>query len=188
MTNLEGRVIRRRMALPPPPDVRTDLQVMVELAKRLGRGEYFTDEPREVFEELRRASSGGIADYAGITYERIEAEQGVFWPCPSEDHPGTQRLFTESFPTASGRARFIRVDHRDAAELPDSTFPCVLTTGRNMQQYQSGTQTRRVKALNVALPEPRAEIHPDLARRHGIGHATVEPEFGRCADPHATRH
>ncbi|MBG0561151.1 molybdopterin oxidoreductase family protein [Actinoplanes aureus] len=168
MTNLEGRVIRRKMALPPPPDVKTDLTVMTELAGLLGRGEFFTDEPRAVFEELRRASAGGIADYAGITYERIEAEQGVFWPCPSEDHPGTPRLFADSFPTASGRARFIRVDHRDAAELPDLSFPYVLTTGRNMQQYQSGNQTRRVKALNVALPEPRAEIHPDLARRHGI--------------------
>ncbi|WP_205863274.1 molybdopterin oxidoreductase family protein [Planosporangium thailandense] len=168
MTNLEGRVIRRRRALPPPPDVRTDLQMLTELAGRLGRGEYFTDDPRAVFEELRRASAGGIADYAGISYERIDAEQGVFWPCPSEDHPGTPRLFTDGFPTSTGKAMFHRVEHRDPAELPDREFPYVLTTGRNMQQYQSGTQTRRVKALTVALPEPRAEIHPDLGRRHGI--------------------
>jgi assimilatory nitrate reductase catalytic subunit len=168
MTNLEGRVIRRKMALPPPPLVKSDLTVLAELAGHLGRGKFFSDEPREVFEELRRASAGGIADYAGITYERIEDEQGVFWPCPDETHPGTPRLFADGFPTASGRARFIRVDHRDAAEVPDSSFPYVLTTGRNMQQYQSGNQTRRVRALNVALPEPRAEIHPDLARRHGI--------------------
>ncbi|MBB4750752.1 assimilatory nitrate reductase catalytic subunit [Actinoplanes lobatus] len=168
MTNLEGRVIRRRMALPPPPMVKSDLTVLTELAGLLGRGEFFTDEPKAVFEELRRASAGGIADYAGISYERIEAEQGVFWPCPDEQHPGTRRLFADGFPTASGRARFVRVDHRDPAEVPDDAFPYVLTTGRNMQQYQSGTQTRRVRALNVALPEPRAEIHPDLARRHGI--------------------
>ncbi|GAA4602291.1 assimilatory nitrate reductase catalytic subunit [Actinoplanes octamycinicus] len=168
MTNLEGRVIRRTRALPPPPMVKTDLTVLTDLAGLLGRGEFFTDQPRAVFEELRRASAGGVADYAGISYERIESEDGVFWPCPSEDHPGTPRLFTESFPTASGRARFIRVDHRDPAEVPDQAFPYVLTTGRNMQQYQSGNQTRRVKALTVALPEARAEIHPDLARRHGI--------------------
>ncbi|MBO3742257.1 molybdopterin oxidoreductase family protein [Actinoplanes flavus] len=168
MTNLEGRVIRRKMALPPPPMVKSDLTVLTELAGLLGRGEFFTDEPEAVFEELRRASAGGIADYAGISYERIEAEQGVFWPCPDERHPGTRRLFADGFPTASGRARFVRVDHRDPAEVPDDAFPYVLTTGRNMQQYQSGTQTRRVRALNVALPEPRAEIHPDLARRHGI--------------------
>ncbi|WP_285904623.1 molybdopterin oxidoreductase family protein [Paractinoplanes hotanensis] len=166
MTNLEGRVIRRKRALNPPPDVKTDLETLAELARRLGREE--SSDPRTVFDELRRASAGGIADYAGITYERIEAEDGVFWPCPAEDHPGTPRLFADGFPTPDGRARFIRVEHRDPAETPDRTYPYVLTTGRNMQHYQSGTQTRRVKALNVALPEPRAEIHPDLARRHGI--------------------
>ncbi|OJF16000.1 molybdopterin oxidoreductase family protein [Couchioplanes caeruleus] len=168
MTNLEGRVIRRRRALPPPPEVRTDLRFMADLAGLLGRGEFFSAEPREVFEELRRASAGGIADYAGITYERLDAEQGVFWPCPSEDHPGTPRLFAEDFPTPGGRARFVRVEHRDPHELPDRQFPYVLTTGRTMQQYQSGNQTRRVAALTMATPEPRVELHPDLARRHGI--------------------
>ena len=168
MTNLEGRVLRRKRALPPPPEVRSDLEVLVDLAHRLGRGRYFSDDPRTVFDELRRASAGGIADYAGISYERIEAEQGVFWPCPAEDHPGTPRLFADGFPTPDGRARFIRVEHRDPAEMPDREFPYVLTTGRNMQQYQSGNQTRRVHALTVALPEPRAELHPDLARRYGI--------------------
>lgn len=122
-----------------------------------------------VFDELHRASAGGIADYAGITYERIEAEQGVFWPCPAEDHPGTPRLFTEVFATPDGRARFIRVDHRDPAEVPEADYPYVLTTGRIMQQYQSGNQTRRSRSLQLATGEPRVELHPDLARRHGIG-------------------
>jgi len=166
MTNLEGRVIRRKRALPPPPDVKTDLEMLSELGRRLGRED--SSDPRTVFDELRRASAGGIADYAGITYERIEAEDGVFWPCPTVDHPGTPRLFADSFPTPTGRARFFRVEHRDPAEMPDRRYPYVLTTGRNMQHYQSGNQTRRVKALTVALPEARAEIHPDLARRHGI--------------------
>jgi assimilatory nitrate reductase catalytic subunit len=168
MTNVEGRVIRRRRALEPPSEVRTDLAVLAELADRLGAGRHFSPDPRTVFDELRRASAGGIADYAGISYERIDAEDGVFWPCPAEDHPGTPRLFTEAFATPDGRARFVRVEHRDPAELPDVEFPYVLTTGRNMQQYQSGTQTRRVRSLLVALAEPRAELHPDLARRHGI--------------------
>jgi assimilatory nitrate reductase catalytic subunit len=168
MTNLEGRVIRRRRALAPPPVVRTDLAVLAELADRLGRGRHFSADPRTVFDELRRASAGGVADYAGISYERIDAEQGVFWPCPAEDHPGTPRLFADAFPTPDGRARFVRVEHRDPAELPDRQFPYVLTTGRNMQHYQTGTQTRRIRSLAMALPEPRAELHPDLARRHGI--------------------
>jgi assimilatory nitrate reductase catalytic subunit len=162
MTNLEGRVIRRKMALPPPDGVLDDLQMIVELATRLGRGRYFSDQPAEVFEELRRASAGGIADYAGITYDRIEAEQGVFWPCPSTDHPGTPRLFTESFPTPDGKARFIPVTHRAPAETPDPSYPYVLTTGRLLQQYQSGTQTRRLGATRV--PDPHVQLHPSLAR------------------------
>ncbi|GAA3606733.1 molybdopterin oxidoreductase family protein [Microlunatus ginsengisoli] len=173
MTNLEGRVIRRIRALPPPEGVLDDLQVIKELADLLGRGEYFSADPAEVFDELRRASAGGIADYAGISYARIEAEHGVFWPCPSEDHPGTPRLFAESFPTPGGRARFLRVDHRDPAESPDPRFPYVLTTGRLMAQYQSGTQTRRVPNPAQAQVQPEVQLHPDLARRLDIGPADI---------------
>ncbi len=100
MTNLEGRVIRRRSALDPPAGVRDDLQLLAD-ARRPARvpATYFSGDPREVFDELRRASAGGIADYSGISYERIDAEDGVFWPCPADDHPGTPRLFAEAFPT-----------------------------------------------------------------------------------------
>lgn len=173
MTNLEGRVIRRRQVLPPPAGVLDDLTVLALLADRLGRGRYFSADPRTVFEELRRASAGGIADYAGISYERIDAEDGVFWPCPAPDHPGTPRLFAERFATADGRARFIRVDHRDPAEQPDAEYPYVLTTGRIMQQYQSGNQTRRARSLKLSADDPRVELHPDLARRLGIGAADL---------------
>ncbi len=168
LTNLEGRVLLRRAALPPPDGVRTDLQVFAELARRLGRGQFFTDSPRMVFDELRRASAGGLADYAGITYERIAAERGVFWPCPDIDHPGTPRLFTDRFATADGRARFVAVRHQGPAEQPDRGYPYYLTTGRIMQQYQSGTQTRRVRALLTADPDPAVEIHPTLAAQHEI--------------------
>ncbi|WP_131784216.1 molybdopterin-dependent oxidoreductase [Protofrankia symbiont of Coriaria ruscifolia] len=168
MTNLEGRVLLRRAAVQPPPGVRTDLQMLADLAWRLGRGRFFTDSAREVFDELRRASAGGLADYAGITYERIAAEHGVFWPCPDEAHPGTPRLFTETFATPDGRARFHPVRHRGAVEQPDRQYPYYLTTGRIMQQYQSGTQTRRVRALLTAASDPSVEIHPTLAARYGI--------------------
>ncbi|MDX6320622.1 MAG: assimilatory nitrate reductase catalytic subunit [Propionibacteriaceae bacterium] len=173
MTNLEGRVIRRRRALPPPAGVWTDLELIKALADRLGRGQYFSAEPREVFEELRRASAGGIADYSGISYERIEAEKGVFWPCPSPTHPGTPRLFAESFPTPDGRASFIRVEHRDPVEVPDADFPYVLTTGRLMAQYQSGAQTRRHRSTAQTQVQPEAQIHPDLARRLDITGADI---------------
>ncbi|SPL96378.1 Assimilatory nitrate reductase large subunit [[Actinomadura] parvosata subsp. kistnae] len=165
MTNLEGRVLHRRRALPPPRGVRTDLQILTALAERLGYGAHFSSDPRTVFDELRRAASGGIADYSGITYERIDEEQGVFWPCPAESHPGTPRLFADRFPTPDGRAAFVRAEYREPAEQPDDDYPYVLTTGRLMRQYQSGSQTRRIAALDEV---PAAEIHPDLARRHGI--------------------
>ena len=169
MTNLEGRVIRRRQAFEPPEGVLTDLELLEQLAARLGRERWFTyTNPEAVFDELRAASAGGVADYSGITYEKIEASQGVFWPCPSLDHPGTPRLFAEAFPTASGRARFHPVIHRSAAEEPDEEFPLYLTTGRVLAQYQSGTQTRRIAELEGMASEPLAEIHPTTAERYGL--------------------
>lgn len=169
MTNLEGRVIRRRQAQPLPEGVWTDADIVTALAARLGAGRYFpTSDPAVIFQELRQASAGGAADYSGITYERIDAEQGVFWPCPSLSHPGTPRLFLDRFAHEDGRAKFYPVHHRPAAEEPDDDYPLYLTTGRVMAQYQSGTQTRRVEALERMAPEAFAEIHPSLARRFGI--------------------
>lgn len=168
MTNLEGRVILRRAAACPPRDARSDLEIIAALAERLESPSRFSAEPRKVFAELRRASSGGVADYAGITYERIDRENGVFWPCPSEDHPGTPRLFLDRFATPDGCARFHLVEHRAAAEEPDNEFPLYLTTGRVMQQYQSGTQTRRVRQLNESVPRAFVEIHPSMARTHAL--------------------
>ncbi|TDC45983.1 nitrite reductase [Actinomadura sp. KC345] len=181
MTNLEGRVLRRRRAVPPPDGVRTDLEIIGALAARLGApGEWSTD-PAEVFAELRRAGAGGAADYSGITYERIEAEGGVFWPCPSQDHPGTPRPYLDRFPTPDGRARFVPVEHHGPAEDVDAGYPVYLTTGRVLAQYQSGAQTRRVPALAEAAPGPFAELHPDLAARLGIedgGEVRVESRRG----------
>ncbi len=169
VTNLEGRVIRRRRAIEPPGQVRTDTDALCALARALGKGRFFSFEnPQAVFEELRAATRGGAADYWGISYDRIERDGGVFWPCPSDDHPGTPRLFQEAFPTASGRARFHAIEHEGPAEAVDEQFPLYLTTGRLLAHYQSGTQTRRVPELMEAAPKPVAEIHPQVAKRHGI--------------------
>jgi assimilatory nitrate reductase catalytic subunit len=174
MTNLEGRVIRRQRVFEPPHGIRTDMQVLCELARLLGRGQFFSfEEPEQVFEELRRASAGGVADYSGITYEKIEANQGVFWPCPAEEHPGTSRLFQESFPTPSGRARFTSIRHQAPAEEPDANYPLYLTTGRVLAQYQSGTQTRRVKQLRAMAPEPQVEMHPTTATGYGLANGDL---------------
>ena len=168
MTNLEGRVILRQRAISPPEGVRTDLEILASLACRLGFSQFFASEPAQVFDELRRASSGGAADYSGITYERILEEDGVFWPCPGEGHPGTPRLFLERFATADGRARFHPVEFQTPAEEPDHEFPLYLTTGRIGAQYQSGNQTRRIAALMEASPDAFVQIHPSLARTYGI--------------------
>lgn len=168
MTNLEGRVLLRRRAVEPPSGVRSDLEILAGLAERLGYKDAFPSEPRAVFDELRRASAGGAADYSGITYERIARDDGVFWPCAGTDHPGTPRMFLERFATPDGRARFHPVEYRGPAEQPDDDYPMYLTTGRVMAQYQSGTQTQRVAALRKAQPEPFVEIHPAMAKNLGI--------------------
>ncbi|GAA1134208.1 molybdopterin oxidoreductase family protein [Nocardioides aquiterrae] len=155
MTNLEGRVVLRQQAVEPPAGVRSDLEVMAGLAARLGHD--FATDPEEVFAELGRASAGGRADYSAITYDRIREEHGVFWAGP--------RLFEERFAHEDGRARFVAVEHRGPAEPVDPAYPVHLTTGRVLAQYQSGAQTRRVRAL----PDdgPFVEIHPMLADRIG---------------------
>lgn len=169
VTNLEGRVIRRRRALDPPGLAHTDIEILCDLARAFGKPRHFSfSGPEAVFEELRAATRGAVADYSGISYGRLEREGGVFWPCTSESHAGTPRLFETSFPTASGRARFHAVEHLGPTELPDEEFPLYLTTGRVLAHYQSGTQTRRVSPLVEAATDPVAEIHPHMATRHGV--------------------
>lgn len=168
MTNLEGRVVMRRRAVTAPPGVRSDLEILSALASRLDGGDGFPSEPRRVFEELCRASAGGAADYSGMSYERITAQDGVFWPCPSEDHAGTPRMFLDRFATPDGRARFHPVEYRAAAEAPDDQYPLYLTTGRVLAHYQSGAQTRRIAALRSAQPQAFVELHPSIARNLGV--------------------
>ncbi|GAA3854542.1 hypothetical protein GCM10023084_05900 [Streptomyces lacrimifluminis] len=197
-TNLEGRVLLRRQAVSPPDGVRSDLYVLHQLAARAGVEKGFPVEPEEVFEELRRASAGGIADYSGITYRRLAEENGVFWPCPAQDdqpdgnrsqaaaHPGSPRLFLDRFATEDGRARFAPVTYRPIAEEPDAEYPVLLTTGRVVAQYQSGAQTRRVDELNAAAPGPFVELHPRLAARLGAGEGdaiAVVSRRGRAVAP-----
>ena len=167
MTNLEGRVLRRRRALRPPDGVRTDLEVIAGLADRLGVAGFPAD-PRAVFDELRAASAGGIVDYSGITYDRLDAGEALHWPCPAPDHPGTPRLFTDRFAHPDGRARMVPVDHTPSAELPDAEHPLRATTGRVLVHYQSGAQTRRVAELAGIVPEAFVEVHPDTAARAGL--------------------
>jgi len=168
-TNLEGRVLKRRRAINPPEAVRTDVDMLCAIGRKLGHPRQFSyNDTEAVFDELRQATRGGPADYSGITYARLESGSGIFWPCPSLDHPGTPRLFADSFPTESGRARFHAVSHRSIAESVSAEYPLYLTTGRLLAQYQSGTQTRRLRALQELAGEPMAEIHPATAGAAGL--------------------
>ena len=168
--NAEGRVIHIQEAVTPPGQARRDSDIVCDLARRLGRGEFFPfTEPRQIFEELRLASQGGVADYYGITYEKIDANMGVFWPCPTLDHPGTPRLFEGGrFFHPDGKARFMKLEWRDSGDPVDDEYPIYLTTGRVVSQYLSGTQTRRIGALVDQYPEPKLELHPKLAEQYGI--------------------
>ena len=180
VTTAEGRVIKINKAIDCPGDARQDWRIIQDIAKALGRESGFTfADPAEMFAELGRASQGGVADYAGITYEKIEAQQGIFWPCPDAAHPGTPRLFEPSswnpvaqgngpFYFPDGKARFIVAPYTPPTEEVDEEYPLMLTTGRVISQFLSGEQTRRIGPLLDNYPEPRIELHPALAAQLGI--------------------
>jgi assimilatory nitrate reductase catalytic subunit len=188
VTQVEARVIKINKAIDPPGEAREDWRIVQDIARAIGRPHGFTFEsPREIFDELRRASKGGIADYSGITYEKLEANYGVFWPCYSEDprtgqpieHPGTPRLFEPGsynviargagpFYFPDGKARFNVADYRTPVDDVSDEYPIFLTTGRVVSQFLSGTQTRRIGPLVKQYPEPKVEMHPRMAERLGI--------------------
>ncbi|WP_321473380.1 molybdopterin oxidoreductase family protein [uncultured Paludibaculum sp.] len=171
----EGRVIKINKAVDPPGNARGDARIIVDLAHRLGKGEYFPfPSTREIFEELRLASKGGTADYSGITWERLEQQMGLFWPVPSEDHPGTPRLFEGGhFKHPDGKAHFLVAEVKPGGDPLDNDYPLHLTTGRVVSQFLSGTQTRRIGPLVDQYPEPQAELHPELAAKHGISNGDL---------------
>jgi assimilatory nitrate reductase catalytic subunit len=164
--NSEGRVVKINKANNPPAEARADWWIINEIGRRLGREKYFTfKSPREMFDELRVASRGGNADYYGITWEKIEQSNGIFWPCPTEDHPGTPRLFEDRFYHADGKAKFHAIEYNPPNEVPDEEFPLILTSGRVVYQYLSGNQTRRIGFLVEQCPEPYVEVHPETAMK-----------------------
>ena len=169
-TSGEGRIIKINAAVTPPGDAHLDWQILLDIARRLGKERYFSySNTEEIFEELRLASAGGTADYRGATWQRIEDEMGLFWPIPEVGHPGTPRLFEGGkFFHPDGKARFHAVPFRESAEVVDDEYPIWLTTGRVVSQYLSGTQTRRIAALVAQYPEPLCEMHPQLAERLGV--------------------
>lgn len=159
--NSDRRVLRVRKAVPPPGRAREDLWILLELARRMGRpiGAYAT--ASEVWDETARAAPG---IFGGVSWARIE-EQGIQWPCPTPDHPGTRTLFLERFNTPDGLARLFPVDWKPQAELPDDEYPLVLNTGRILYQYHSSTMSRRAAPLDAFAPEAYILLHPSDAAR-----------------------
>ena len=203
VTQLEGRVIKINKAVDCPGEARQDWRIIQDIAKALGREQGFTfDSPREIFEELRVASKGGVADYSGITYEKHRGELRRVLAVPSEmpegvpmPAQGTPRLFEPGswnpvaqgagpFYFPDGKARFnVTPLRRRRPKTSTSEYPIILTTGRVVSQFLSGNQTRRIGPLVDHYPEPRIEMHPRLAARLGIADGdwtTAEIRRGNC--------
>jgi len=161
--NTERRVQRIHKAIEPLGDSKPDWQIFCELAEHMGYESMKFNNPEEVFEEMRQV----VPLYAGITYERIERESGVQWPCPSEDHPGTPYLHEGTF--ARGKALLKGIEYFEPQEEPDNEYPLLLTTGRAFMQYNAGTMTRRTRS-GLAEPENYVQISPGDAEKLGIEH------------------
>jgi formate dehydrogenase major subunit len=160
VTNTDRLVQLGRKAIEPPGEAREDLWIIVEMAKRLGLPWTYAH-PREVFDEMRQC----MDSIAGITWDRLERDSAVTYPCENEGDPGDPVVFIEHFPTATGRAKFVPADLIAAAEQPDRDYPTVLITGRQLEHWHTGAMTRRAGVLDAIEPEPFASIHPlDLDR------------------------
>ncbi|MCU0295345.1 MAG: molybdopterin oxidoreductase family protein [Candidatus Nanopelagicales bacterium] len=168
VTSVEGRILRRRQAVDPPPGVRSELEILADLAGRLGSQVAFDTSADAVFDELARASAGGRADYSGLSHALLDEESAQFWPVPANG-VSTPRLFAERFATTDGRARMVAVDAGNPTTGPDIS----LVTGRVLQHYQTGAQTRRVTVLDKAVPEPYVQVHPTLAQRLNIAEGDI---------------
>ncbi len=161
VTNTDRMVQLGRRALKAPGEAKEDLWIIVELAKRLGLP-WAYQAPKDVFDEMRKC----MDSIRGITWERLERDSSVTYPCENEGDPGQPVVFQTHFPTATGRARFVPADIIPAAERPDASYPMVLITGRQLEHWHTGAMTRRSGPLDAIEPEPMASIHPlDLAEK-----------------------
>ncbi|MCK0471847.1 molybdopterin oxidoreductase family protein [Halalkalibacter sp. APA_J-10(15)] len=171
MTNVEGRVMLRPASKEKPGETKHDWEILCEVAGVLGKEKYFAFHSAEqIFDELRVASRGGIADYYGITYERLREGDGIFWPCPTTNHSGTERLFEEKFYHQDKKAKLMAVSNTPAKKKESTSleFPLYLTTGRVVAHYLTGVQTRRSSSLAARDIESHIQIHPETADKYGI--------------------
>ncbi len=152
-----------RQAVPPPGEARQDLWIIEQMAARLGLQWHYST-VADVFNEMREA----MPSIAGITWQRLEQEHSVTYPCSKEGDSGEPILFQDQFPTPGGRARFVPADYTHAAELPDEDFPAILITGRQLEHWHTGSMTRHARVLDALEPEPVVNVHPDDMRQASI--------------------
>jgi formate dehydrogenase major subunit len=163
VTNTNRQVQRGRAATPLPGEARQDWWIIKEIAKRMGL-DWAYESPADVFAEMKQ----GMNSLDNITWERLAAESAVTYPCDAPDRPGNEIVFAESFPTASGRGKFTPAEVVPPDELPDQNFPMVLTTGRQLEHWHTGSMTRRASKLDALEPEANASLHPKELRRLGV--------------------
>ena len=179
VTNTDRTVQLGRKAIEPPGDARPDLWIINELARGIGL-DWRYEHPRDVFEEMRQC----MDSIAGITWERLERESSVTYPCEKEGDPGQPVVFVNNFPTPTGRARFVPADLIPAAERPDAQYPLVLITGRQLEHWHTGSMTRRASVLDHIEPEPVASVHPLDLEQFGVAPGeifTIESRRGRIS-------
>jgi len=173
-TNSERRVSYSERIVEAPGVARPDWEILADVGRRLGFAGFEFGSAAEVWDEFRLLTAGRPCDMAGITAERLRRERHLQWPCPTEEHPGTPRLYLDRrFPTPDGRARLLPRPHLPPRELPDAEFPLVLTTGRIASQWHTRTRTGKVRQLVRMEPEPFLEIHPEDAHRLEVAEGDV---------------
>jgi formate dehydrogenase alpha subunit len=160
-TNTERRVQRVRKAIEPIGNSRADWLITCQIAQRMGAKGFDFKQPSQIMDEIAELTPS----YGGISYERLTTG-GIQWPCPTVEHPGTQILHTQQF--TRGKGRFMPLEYKPPTELPDDDYPLMLTTGRNLFQYHTGTMTRKVAGLNIFKGEEKVEINPQDAKKLNI--------------------
>jgi formate dehydrogenase major subunit len=179
VTNTDRMVQLGRKAINPPGQARPDLDIIIDLARRLGL-DWQYQHPKEVFDEMRTC----MDSIRGITWERLERDSTVTYPCENEGDPGQSVVFTTHFPTPTGRARFVPADLISADERPDAEYPMVLITGRQLEHWHTGAMTRRAGVLDAIEPDPTVSMNPQDMKDRGISAgdlATVASRRGRIS-------
>ncbi len=178
-SNTDRRVQMGRQAVNPPGEAKQDLWIIQEIAKRLGC-DWNYQGPEDVFNEMRQA----MTSIAGMTWERLDQEDSLTYPLENVGDPGQPVIFTDGFPTATGRGRFVPADFIHADELPDNEYPLIFITGRQLEHWHTGSMTRHSATLDSIEPDPVVSVHPLDLEKLGVepgGFITVESRRGKLS-------